>query len=153
MREAQYPDFPLSEYQQRYKRLRQTMERHGLDAILISNRSNHRYFSGFCAEVFALYHYYFLALLPRDEALEPTFLCTNAFPVAATTWIQEMRFWEWPKNMYMSKESPGITLLAEVLREKELAESIVGSGENWLTEMSTAQLKELFALSREAVGE
>ena len=38
-------------------------------------------------------------------------------------------------------------------QKKELAESIVGSGENWLTEMSTAQLKELFALSREAVGE
>jgi SNF2 family DNA or RNA helicase len=38
-------------------------------------------------------------------------------------------------------------------RKKVLAESIVGSGENWLTEMSTDQLKELFALSREAVGE
>lgn len=38
-------------------------------------------------------------------------------------------------------------------QKKELAESIVGSGEGWLTEMSTAQLKELFALSREAVGE
>ena len=38
-------------------------------------------------------------------------------------------------------------------QKKELADSIVGSGENWLTEMSTTQLKELFALSREAVGE
>jgi SNF2 family DNA or RNA helicase len=38
-------------------------------------------------------------------------------------------------------------------RKKVLAESIVGSGESWLTEMSTDQLKELFALSREAVGE
>ncbi len=38
-------------------------------------------------------------------------------------------------------------------RKKVLAESIVGSGENWLTEMSTDQLRELFALSREAVGE
>ncbi|GAC1423660.1 MAG: hypothetical protein NVSMB54_05160 [Ktedonobacteraceae bacterium] len=38
-------------------------------------------------------------------------------------------------------------------QKKELAESIVGNGENWLTEMSTSQLKELFALSREAVGE
>ncbi|MEO8972528.1 MAG: DEAD/DEAH box helicase [Ktedonobacteraceae bacterium] len=36
--------------------------------------------------------------------------------------------------------------------KKVLAENIVGSGENWLTEMSTSQLKELFALSREAVG-
>jgi SNF2 family DNA or RNA helicase/intein/homing endonuclease len=38
-------------------------------------------------------------------------------------------------------------------QKKELAENIVGSGESWLTEMTTAQLKELFALSREAVGE
>jgi SNF2 family DNA or RNA helicase len=38
-------------------------------------------------------------------------------------------------------------------QKKELAENIVGTGENWLTEMSTSQLKELFTLSREAVGE
>ncbi|MBT9148860.1 MAG: DEAD/DEAH box helicase [Dehalococcoidia bacterium] len=38
-------------------------------------------------------------------------------------------------------------------RKKELAESIVGTGEAWLTEMSTEQLKEIFALSREAVRE
>lgn len=38
-------------------------------------------------------------------------------------------------------------------QKKELAENIVGSGESWLTEMSTAQLKELFTLSREAIGE
>jgi len=38
-------------------------------------------------------------------------------------------------------------------RKKELAESIVGTGETWLTEMSTEQLKEIFALSREAVRE
>ena len=38
-------------------------------------------------------------------------------------------------------------------QKKVLAESIVGSGETWLTEMSTDQLKSLFPLSREAVGE
>ncbi|MCL0069766.1 DEAD/DEAH box helicase [Dehalococcoidia bacterium] len=38
-------------------------------------------------------------------------------------------------------------------RKKGLAESIVGTGETWLTEMSTDQLKEIFALSREAVRE
>ncbi len=38
-------------------------------------------------------------------------------------------------------------------QKKYLAQNIIGSGENWLTEMSTTQLKELFALSREAVGE
>jgi len=38
-------------------------------------------------------------------------------------------------------------------QKKELAESIVGTGESWLTEMSTDQLKQVFALSREAVRE
>jgi SNF2 family DNA or RNA helicase len=36
-------------------------------------------------------------------------------------------------------------------QKKELAENIVGSGESWLTEMSTSQLKDIFSLSREAV--
>ena len=38
-------------------------------------------------------------------------------------------------------------------QKKELAENIVGTGEGWLTEMSTDQLKQVFALSREAVRE
>jgi len=36
-------------------------------------------------------------------------------------------------------------------QKKELAESIIGAGEAWLTEMSTEQLKEVFTLSRDAV--
>jgi SNF2 family DNA or RNA helicase len=36
-------------------------------------------------------------------------------------------------------------------QKKELAANIVGAGESWLTEMSTAQLKEVLTLSREAV--
>lgn len=42
---------------------------------------------------------------------------------------------------------------AMIEQKKELAERIVGAGENWLTEMSTAQLRDLFTLGREAVGE
>ena len=37
-------------------------------------------------------------------------------------------------------------------RKKEIAEGVVGTGEGWLTEMSTAELKEVFALREEAVG-
>jgi len=35
-------------------------------------------------------------------------------------------------------------------QKKELAEVVVGAGEGWITEMSTGQLRELFALSRSA---
>ena len=38
-------------------------------------------------------------------------------------------------------------------RKKEIAEDVVGAGEGWLTELSTSQLKELFALRKEAIGE
>ncbi len=37
--------------------------------------------------------------------------------------------------------------------KKALAENIIGKGEGWLTEMTTEQLKEMFALRREAVAD
>ncbi|MDA3627119.1 DEAD/DEAH box helicase [Saccharopolyspora sp. WRP15-2] len=37
--------------------------------------------------------------------------------------------------------------------KKALAQLVVGSGENWLTELSTSQLRELVALESEAIGE
>ena len=36
-------------------------------------------------------------------------------------------------------------------RKKALAESIVGSGEQWLTEMSTNELRDLVALRQDLV--
>ena len=39
-----------------------------------------------------------------------------------------------------------------IAEKKDLAESIVGSGEAWLTELDTAQLRELVSLSAEAVA-
>ncbi|WP_456429845.1 DEAD/DEAH box helicase [Rhodocaloribacter sp.] len=37
-------------------------------------------------------------------------------------------------------------------RKREIAESIVGAGEEWITELSTRDLKKLFRLRKEAVG-
>jgi SNF2 family DNA or RNA helicase len=38
-------------------------------------------------------------------------------------------------------------------RKKEVAERVIGAGEAWLTELSTAELKNLFSLRKEAIGE
>ena len=38
-------------------------------------------------------------------------------------------------------------------RKQELAAGVIGTGEAWLTELSNSELKELFALRREAIGE
>ncbi|MBM3128508.1 MAG: DEAD/DEAH box helicase [Chloroflexi bacterium] len=42
---------------------------------------------------------------------------------------------------------------AMIERKKALAESIVGTSEAWITEMTTAQLKELFVLRREEIAD
>lgn len=38
-------------------------------------------------------------------------------------------------------------------RKKEVAENVIGTGEGWLTEMSTAEIKDIFALRKDAVGD
>jgi SNF2 family DNA or RNA helicase len=42
---------------------------------------------------------------------------------------------------------------AMIESKKELADMVISDGENWLTELSTGQLRELFELGSEAVGE
>ena len=42
---------------------------------------------------------------------------------------------------------------AMIEEKKALAERIVGTGEGWLTELSTADLRQVIALSPEAVSE
>jgi SNF2 family DNA or RNA helicase len=37
-------------------------------------------------------------------------------------------------------------------RKKAIADSVIGAGESWLTELSAAEIKELFALRQEALG-
>ena len=68
------------------------MEQRGLDAILITNRTNHRYFSGFYAEVFALNHYYYFAVLLRDQRLEPVFLCSHGETISFFTLNRDKNF-------------------------------------------------------------
>ena len=41
---------------------------------------------------------------------------------------------------------------AMIDQKKELAESIVGAGEGWITELSTDRLREIFSLNREEMG-
>ena len=42
---------------------------------------------------------------------------------------------------------------AMIARKRALADLVVGDGEGWLTELSTAELRQLFALGAEAIGE
>jgi len=38
-------------------------------------------------------------------------------------------------------------------KKKEISEGVVGAGEAWLTELSTVELKQIFALGKDAASE
>jgi SNF2 family DNA or RNA helicase len=42
---------------------------------------------------------------------------------------------------------------AMIEHKQEVASRVVGTGEGWLTELSNDQLRDLFALRQEAIGE
>ena len=42
---------------------------------------------------------------------------------------------------------------AMIERKRALAEAIVGTGEDWMTKLSTAELRDLFALRPDAVAD
>jgi Xaa-Pro aminopeptidase len=126
-RTASYPDFPKKEYEQRLFRLRGEMEQRGLDAIVITNETNHRYFDGFSARVYEIYHYYYFSVICRDASIEPVFLCSHGFDeICKTSWISDIRFWDITPDFYMSKESPGVRKLADVIDDLGLGESVIG---------------------------
>ena len=95
MRAPSYPEFPIEEYHSRCDRLRDEMEERGLDAVLLTTETNHRYFDAFNAKVFGLQHYYFFSVLPRDKSLPPVFMCSHGFDqIVTTTWFPEIRLWD-----------------------------------------------------------
>lgn len=146
MTDAEYPEFDKPEYLERYRRLRLAMADDGLDAIVVTNELNNRYFAGFLGKVFALDNYYFFTFLPRDEFLEPTFLCAKGFPISATSWIADKRFWNWPEDLYANKQSPGVPALAEVIHEKGLAKGMIGieMANDMHPHMGVAHIQELY---------
>ena len=87
-----HADFPKDEYDHRYARARELMDKQGMDALLISEELNYIYFTGHRSHqnmVDKLRPYVFI--LPRDG--EPVVL-TMAFEfdmVKLTTWVEDVR--------------------------------------------------------------
>lgn len=68
---AKYPDFPVEEYYGRYNRLRALMDARGLDAIILTQSANLRYFSGYRSLLWLSKFRLYGLLIPRDPAKPP----------------------------------------------------------------------------------
>lgn len=71
---ARYGEFPVEEYVRRYAKARQLMEDEGLDAILVTQDLNVRYFSGYLSVLWASRFRLMAVLLPRDPSLGPSLI-------------------------------------------------------------------------------
>ena len=90
-----WADFPLEEYQGRYLRLKQAMRRHGMDALLVTQPENCRYFAGTLTQGWICKSYQFPALLPADDRLEPVkFNAPGDEHIAVTSWIDKLKHYQ-----------------------------------------------------------
>jgi Xaa-Pro dipeptidase len=127
MKEAMFPDFPREEFENRWRRARKIMKESGLDALLLTNQENLRYFAGFNEGAWCCKHFYFFMLLPADETIAPALIFANGFQhLAKVSWVEEIHHWEWQKSFYMSHETNAVPLIAKVLQEKKLSGAVIG---------------------------
>jgi Xaa-Pro dipeptidase len=73
-RTAPYAEFPVDEYRARYANACRLMEREGLDALLVTQDLNVRYFAGYLSILWCSRFRPYVTLLPRDPSLGPTLI-------------------------------------------------------------------------------
>ena len=125
MKKLAFPDFPRAEYEQRYERIQRILREKGMDALFLTNRSNLRYFTGLRDGAWDAYHFYFLTLLPVEGP--PVLMVGHGFEhLVKQCWIEDVRFWPWSKQFYMDRKSNAVSLVLDVLKERNLDRSTVG---------------------------
>ena len=94
---SSYMDFPVEEYQSRVDKLRVLLDQTKIDAIIVSEYNNFRYFAGFDRPYAGWSGYLktrpFLCFLPKEG--DPVLLVHAAFKgaVSQASWIKDIRTW------------------------------------------------------------
>ena len=125
MKELMFSDFPYEEYAARYAITQQILRQHGIDALFLTQRQNLHYFAGLRDGAWDAHHFYFLTILPVEG--DPVLLVANGFNhLVKQCWIEDVRYWAWQKEFYLSKEVNAISLVIDTLKEKRLDTSVIG---------------------------
>lgn len=147
--ELSYMDFPPEEFQARYRRAQELMERNGLDALMITSQRNYIYFTGHSATRTVPNWLWnlndtrpFIAILPRNK--QP-FLVLHiiAESFSKGCWIQDHKVW--------AQEPFRAAYLVDALKEFGLTEGVIGC-EFGDEQRLGLPLTELFAVQREMPG-
>ena len=72
------PDCTREEFDRRLRRLREEMDRAGVDGLLLTQESNVRYATGWYEVCWTIQGYFWMAFIPRDPALPPALIVCSA---------------------------------------------------------------------------
>src|SRR5437899_7455625 len=89
--EPEFAEFPLDEYHVRYAKACKLMEAEGLDALLVTQDLDLRYFAGYLSIIWCSRFRPYVALLPRDPSLGPTLIVPRQETgnALSTSWIAD----------------------------------------------------------------
>lgn len=119
MRQATFLDFPVNEYETRFRQLRVNMEQARLDAVLLTMRDNVEYLSGFTTPSWRIYEKRFWLLVPL--AGEPVLFVDLVHEINAveTSPIQNVEIW--------GRGGKGQSeQFAQVVQDLQLGRSVIG---------------------------
>jgi Xaa-Pro dipeptidase len=126
MSDSQRPasaDFPRSEYEDRFRRLRNSLQKAQLDAVLITSEHNHRYLSGHRSRRWDFATCPLASVYPSTG--EPFIVCDafEARNIARSSWITDIRLCESPRTRLDSF----MRTIRDSLQERGLARGRIGA--------------------------
>jgi Xaa-Pro aminopeptidase len=118
-------DFPSSEYEARYAKLKLLMAPRGIDALLVTTEQNVRYFTGLKTVLFRTRLRPITALLPVSNAHEPAMIVPEVLEATclATTWVEDIRI---NSECYGKPSTSVIEVLLDTMKDLGLSMGTIG---------------------------
>jgi len=95
MKEPLFAEFPVSEYKFRHKRARELMDEYGLDALILTEEENLRYFTGYRTVDFDIKPDFQMFILPRDDKSDGVIIIPmHLVGASKMSCIEDVRHWK-----------------------------------------------------------
>lgn len=124
MKKALFSDFPFSEYERRFKKVRDLLQKKNLEALFLTHPYNLIYFSGYRSTTMFRPARPFICILPQDKdpiMITPDLERGNC---EKTSWIEDIRDWG---SHAISREEEPTTVVKRAFKELGLSASRVGA--------------------------
>jgi len=120
-----FPDFPDSEYEARYNKLRALMPDLGVEAVILTTETDIRYFTGFKTVIFRLKMRPMFAILPADTRRPPILVIPEFLEACAlaTSWVTDIRT---AAECYGRRNQDAVDILIGVLKDLGMDKAAIG---------------------------